>query len=134
MGKRGEINPKLGITDGKMNSELKSSLRQLWRNTSRKIFIRSVRRKDINPATGRGWFVVDCSDCSRVMGVTQKAKRTKKDGSLEKRERSVFEIDHIDGITPMQNPSEALHKYYHDLMYGEMRVLCVECHKKRTFK
>ena len=53
MTKRGEVNPVTGITDGKMRTMLKADLRMTWRNTSRKIFLQSVRRKDTNPKTGR---------------------------------------------------------------------------------
>jgi hypothetical protein len=98
---RGEINPIIGITEGKMRTLLKSALRPIWRNTSRKRFIQAVRHRGTNPKTGRGWFVVTCADCDREMGVNEKEKRIKRDGTLEKREKSVYEVDHIHGITPM---------------------------------
>jgi hypothetical protein len=130
---RGEINPIIGITDGKMRTLLKSALRPIWRNTSRKRFIQAVRHRGTNPKTGRGWFAVTCVDCGREMGVSEKERRTKKDGTLEKRAKSVYEVDHINGITPMTDIKDTLGEYYHDLIYGDMRILCVACHKKRTF-
>jgi hypothetical protein len=63
------------------------------------------------------------------MGVNEKEKRIKRDGTLEKREKSVYEVDHINGITPMTDIKDTLGDYYHDLIYGDMRILCVACHK-----
>ena len=116
-----------------MRTLLKSALRPIWRNTSRKRFIQAVRHRGTNPKTGRGWFVVTCADCGREMGVSEKERRTKKDGTLEKRAKSVYEVDHIHGITPMTDIKDTLGDYYHDLIYGDMRILCVACHKKHTF-
>ena len=130
--KRGTINPVTGITDGKMRTMLKSNLRPIWRNTSRKEFIKSVRRKATNPKTGRLWNVLDCVSCGRVMGVSEKERRVKRDGKLEKKAKSVYEINHIHGITPMTDIKETLGDYWHDLIYGEMEVLCVACHKAET--
>ncbi len=134
MGKRGEIDSLTGITEGKMRTLLKANLRPIWRNTSRKEFLKSVRRKAINPRTGRSWNVVDCADCGRVMGVSEKARRTKKDGGLEKKPKSVYEVDHVDGITPLKDIKETLGDYWHDLIYGDMEIVCVACHKARTAK
>jgi hypothetical protein len=134
MGKRGEVNPVTGITDGKLRTLLKSNLRPIWRNTSRKVFINSVRRKATNPKTGRLWNVLDCSDCGRVMGVSEKARRTKKDGELEKKAKSVYEIDHVDGITPLGDIRETLGDHFYSMIHGRQEVVCVTCHKSRTAK
>jgi len=134
MTKRGQINPVTGITDGKLRTLLKSNLRPIWRNTSRKEFIKSVRRKATNPKTGRLWNVVDCKDCGLVMGVSEKKRRVKRDGTLEKKAKSVYEVDHVNGITPMVDIRETLGEYWHTLIYGEMEIVCVPCHKKRTAK
>jgi hypothetical protein len=45
--KRGEINQVTGITEGKMRTLLKSALRPIWRNTSRKRFIQAVRHRGL---------------------------------------------------------------------------------------
>jgi hypothetical protein len=134
MSKRGQINPATGITDGKMRTLIKSNLRTIWRNTSRKQFILSKRRRAINPKTGRMWNVLDCAECGRVMGVSEKERRVKKDGGLEKRAKSVYEINHIHGIAPLADIRETLGDYWHDLIYGESEVLCVACHKAFTQK
>jgi len=99
---RGEINTVLGMTEGKFRTMIKSALRPCWRNSSRKTFIQSVRQRGINPATGRERFVVVCVDCGKEMGISEKERRTKIDGTLEKRAKSVYEIDHVDGITPSE--------------------------------
>jgi|TARA_Y100000310_G_scaffold75313_1_gene71606 hypothetical protein len=134
MPKRGEINPVTGITDGKMRTLLKSNLRPIWRQTSRKELINAVRYKATNPKTGRLWNVVDCQDCGRVMGVSEKERRVKKDGTLSKKPRSVFEVDHVNGITPLTDIQETLGDFWHDLIYGEQEIVCYACHKQRTAK
>lgn len=130
--KRGQIDPITGKTDGQLRTMLKSALRPIWRNTSRKQFLASVRTRGINPKTGRERYVVTCVDCGREMGVAEKERRKKKDGNLEKRAKSVFEVHHIDGISPMKDIRETSGEYISDLIYGKMEVLCAECHSKHT--
>jgi len=131
---RGVVDPVTGITDGAMRTLLKSNLRPIWRSTSRKTFISSVRRKAINPKTGRLWNVVDCCDCGRVMGVSEKERRPKVDGTLSKKPRSVWECDHVHGITPLHDIQETLGDFWYDMIYGEQEVVCYTCHKERTAK
>ena len=121
-----------GVTEGAMRTLLKSALRPIWRRCSRKVFIESKRYKATNPKTGREWFVVDCCDCGRVMGCSEKERRPLKAGGLSKKARSVFEIHHLDGVTKLGDIRETLGEHYHSLIYGKMEVLCVECHKKET--
>ena len=130
--KRGQINPTTGITDGKLRTLLKSNLRPIWRQTSRKTFINSVRYKAENPKTGRQWNVIDCVDCKRVMGVSEKEKRPLKNGGMSKKARSVFEVHHIDGVTSLGDIRETLGEHFHSLIYGKMEILCVACHAKET--
>ena len=131
---RGEINPVLGMTEGRFRTMVKSALRPCWRNSSRKTFIQSVRTRGINPATGRERFVVVCVDCGKEMGITEKERRKKLDGTLEKRAKIVYEIDHVDGITPLTNVQtlESLTSHFRDMIYGKQEVVCVACHKVRT--
>ena len=130
--KRKQADPVLGVTHGSLRTMLKSALRPIWRRTSRKKFIESVRRHDINPKTGRQRFVVDCVDCGRVMGCSEKERRPLAKGGLSKKERSVFEVDHIDGITPLGDIKETLGPHVHDLLYGKQEIVCYKCHAKRT--
>ena len=131
---RGEINPVLGMTEGKFRTMVKSALRPCWRNSSRKTFIQSVRTRGINPATGRERFVVVCVDCGKEMGITEKERRKKLDGTLEKRAKIVYEIDHVDGITPLTDVQtlETLTAHFRDMIYGKQEVVCVACHKVHT--
>lgn len=131
---RGEIDPITGITDGAMRTLLKSVLRPCWRRTSRKTFIASVRYHSENPKTGRNWFVVDCVDCKRVMGCSEKERRPLVSGGLSKKPRSAYEIDHVDGITPLTDIRKTLGEHFHELIYGKMEVVCYKCHKERTAK
>ena len=101
-----------------MRTLLKSALRPIWRRCSRKVFIESKRYKATNPKTGREWFVVDCCDCGRVMGCSEKERRPLKAGGLSKKARSVFEIDHVDGITPLKDIRETLGPHFHSMIYG----------------
>jgi hypothetical protein len=129
---RGIIDKTTGITDGKMRTLIKSQLRPLWRQTSRKMFINSVRYRSINPATGREHYVVDCADCSRVIGCSEKERRPLAKGGLSKKPRSVYEIDHVDGITPLTDIRLTLGEHFHSMIYGKQDVVCYACHKIRT--
>ncbi len=129
---RGKINPLTGITDGKLRTQIKSNLRPIWRNTTRKVFINSVREHRINEKTGKNAYHVQCKDCGRWMMQTGKERRVKKDGGLEKKAKSLYEVDHVNGITPLTDISETIGQHYHDMMYGKMEIVCVACHKART--
>ena len=67
---------------------------------------------------------MDCSDCGRVMGVSEKERRVKKDGTLSKKPRSVFEIDHVDGITQMGDIRETLGDHLHEMINGRQEAGC----------
>ena len=131
---KGKIDPITGITEGAMRTLLKSVLRPCWRRTSRKTFIASVRYHAENPKTGRNWFVVDCVDCKRVMGCSEKERRPLVSGGLSKKPRSVYEVHHIDGVTPLGDIRETLGEHFHSLIYGKMEIMCVACHAKETAK
>ena len=132
--KRGEKDPVTGITDGAMRTLLKSALRPIWRRCSRKTFIASVRYHATNPKTGRTWYVVDCCDCKRVMGCGEKERRPLAKGGLSKKARSVWEVDHINGITPLTDIKETLGLHFDSMIYGKQEVCCYQCHAKRTAK
>jgi hypothetical protein len=96
------------------------------------MFINSVRYKAENPKTGRQWNVIDCVDCKRVMGVSEKEFRTLKSGGKSKKARSVFEIHHKAGVTSLGDIRETLGEHFYSLIYGEMEVMCVSCHAAQT--
>jgi len=127
-----QIDTVTGITDGAMRTLLRSALRPIWRRCSRRTFINSVRYQATNPKTGRQWNVIDCIDCKRVMGVSEKERRPLKNGGLSKKPRSVFEVHHIIGVTPLGDIRETLGEHFHSLIYGKMAILCVACHAKET--
>ena len=127
-----KIDPVTGITEGAMRTLLKSVLRPCWRRTSRKTFIASVRYHSENPKTGRNWFVVDCADCKRVMGCSEKERRPLKSGGLSKKPRSVYEIDHVDGITPLTDIRKTLGEHFYSMIYGKQEVVCYSCHQARS--
>ena len=134
MSKRGVKDPTTGITEGAMRTLLKSNLRPIWRRTSRRTFIESVRSKATNPKTGREWFAVDCCDCKRVMGCSEKERRPLVNGGLSKSARSVFEVDHVDGITPLTDIEETLGSHFTSMVYGRQEIVCYACHKIRSAK
>lgn len=131
---RGQINQVTGITEGALRTLLKSALRPIWRRTSRRTFIASQRYKATNPKTGREWFVLDCKDCGRVMGCSEKERRPLTKGGLSKKARSVYEIDHVDGITPLTDIRATLGEHLHSMLYGRQEVVCWHCHAKRSAK
>ena len=128
--KRGVINPLLGCTDGVFRTKLRSVLRKIWRDTSRKEFIKRVRQPNIKG--GRHKYIVICETCKREMKLNEMEKRTKKDGSLMKKEMSAYEVDHVEN-----NPKltiQNLGDYINHLFFSEMRILCWRCHKNKTYK
>ena len=130
--KRTPPDPTTGITDGRMRTLLKSNLRPIWRRTSRKMYINSVRYHAENPRTGKNWFVVDCRDCGRVMGCSEKEKRPLVGGGMSKKARGLFEVHHIKGVTSLTNIKETLGLHFDSLIYGEMEILCISFHKLQT--
>lgn len=130
--KRKPADPTTGVTEGKLRTLLKSNLRPIWRATSRRVFIASVRYHAINAKTGRNWYVVDCCDCGRVMGCSEKEKRPLVGGGMSKKARSVFEVDHIDGITPLGDIRLTLGEHFNSMIYGTLEIVCYKCHKQRT--
>lgn len=131
---RGHTDPVTGITEGAMKTLLRSNLRPIWRRTSRKKFLESIRFKSTNPKTGRNWFAVKCAGCGRVMGASEKERRPLVGGGLSKKPRSVFEVHHKAGITQLTNIRKDLGEFWHSMIYGQMEVLCYACHKDETAK
>jgi hypothetical protein len=68
------------------------------------------------------------------MGVSEKERRVKKDGTLSKKARSVFEIDHVNGIVPLGDIRETLGEHFYEMINGKQEVVCYKCHKDRTAK
>lgn len=128
MGKRSTPNPLTGISDGKLNTTLRSALRQIWSRTVKAKYIKGVRYKK------NGRFHVRCAECGREMALADKRKPVNKDGSISKRRpQKLFDVDHIDGITPLSDPIYGLGAYWESMMTGRLQVLCKEkCHREKT--
>lgn len=129
-GKRGQINPMLGITDGRFNSMIRSSLRKIWGYTSRAEFIKSVRVP--NTGTGRHKFVVVCNECGREMKLNEKEYRKRKDGTYMTKPKIVYEVDHVTENPPLHLGN--VDAFINNLFFGEMRILCWQCHDTKTHK
>lgn len=129
MQKRGEINIKLGVTDANLRSQIRSALRKVWRNSSRRTFIELVRK----PFTGIGKFKysVECVKCGRVMGQSEKEREVLSNGKLSKRWKSAYEVNHIHGNAPFLCMAD-LGAYAESLLYGALEILCRKCHKEFT--
>lgn len=120
-------NPLTGITDGKLRTTLRSALRQIWSRTVRKQYVNSVRYK----AGGR--YHVRCVHCRREMALADRERPRNKDGKLSKRRpQKLFDVDHVDGITPLGDPIKDLGSYWESMMTGELQILCKSCHAKKT--
>ena len=130
--KRGEINPKIGCTDGHLRSQIRSALRKVWRNSARRVFLETVRFP-YEGKTGRGKWGVECVECGRKMGYSEKEFRTKKDGTPTKQKKLVYEVNHIgDGNHSFLDIKNDLGMFAYDLLYGEQEILCWKCHGKET--
>jgi len=120
----------LSMTDGDLKGALRSALRKIWTSSTRRIFLEEIRFPD--RSDGAGKWLVQCDECGTVMKLSQKAFGKKADGSPTKREKLVYEVDHLESLTLIDLDKD-LAKYVQDLFYGEMRVLCrYPCHAERT--
>jgi len=105
---------------------IRSALRLVWRNTKRKEHIVSVRFK-----FGKK-FHLHCTGCGALFAMNERDYRIKKDGTKSKKTRLVYEVDHIEGNHPFLSYAD-LGKYAETLFNGKLRVLCVKCHKEKTY-
>jgi hypothetical protein len=128
--KRGEVNPLIGVTDGHLRAQIRSALRKTWRNSSRRVYIQSVRVPYEGKAKFR-WAVL-CAECDHMMGQSEKAYDLKKDGTKTKHRKLVYEVDHITGNPEFTDIVRDLGEYAHSLLYGKLRILCRKCHGERT--
>ena len=126
-----KINPKIGCTDAHLRSQIRSALRKTWRNSSRRVFIESVRFP-YKGKSGRGKWGVKCEECEKVMGVSERFHPTLKSGKKAKRKTLAYQIDHLEGNPPFLDIRKDLGEYAYSLLYGDCRVLCYDCHAKRT--
>ena len=132
MSKRGEINPLLGVTDAQLRTQIRSALRKCWRNSSRRVFIESVRVPYVG--SGRFKYGVVCVHCKRMMGQSEKEFQTLANGKRSKRKSSAYQVDHIAGCPSFTDIVWQLGNYCYSLMYGKLQILCTKCHKKETLK
>lgn len=124
------INPRLGVTDGHLRSQVRSSLRKVWRNSSRRVFIQSKRYKYEGPK--RFKYAVKCVECGCEMGQSEKVYMTKKDGTRTKRKTLAYQVDHLGTNHKFLDIKTDLGPYAHTLLYGDMQILCIECHTGKT--
>lgn len=119
-----EINPKFGITDGKFRSSIRSALREIFRNTRRKEFLKKVRFKRA------GTNHVQCKDCGEIIQFSRKERFTLVSGEKSKRLAVGYEVDHVDGneVLDLKN----LQAYFDSLFYGRLQILCRDCHGRKT--
>lgn len=129
---RGEINPTTGVTNGDLRSKCRSVLRKMWRETSRKEFLKRVRVA--YKGAGRSKYAVICEGCSDKLGFSEKKLFNKVDGTPRKNKTLVYQVDHIDGCHELLNMERDLGKYAQSLIFGELRILCYKCHLAHTKK
>ncbi len=122
---------KLSLTDGDIKSGIRSSLRELWRASTRAVFLEGIRRETL--IEGKHRLSVKCKECKRVMWIGAKERVKLKNGKLSKKAKSVFQVDHVHGCHPFTE-YEDLGKFAKDLFHGELRVLCYSCHQSHTDK
>lgn len=128
--KRGEINPILGVSDGNLRAQIRGALRKVWRNSSRRVYIESIRIPYEGKASFK-WAVV-CEECGHLMGQSEKSYMIKKDGSKTKNRKLAYEVDHIDDNPEFLDILNDLGSYAHSLLYGKLRILCRMCHSSRS--
>lgn len=124
-------NQKLLMTDQKFMGMIVNMLREHFRNTRRRAFIEESRLPYKGPLPGT--FSIQCEECDREMTTGEKVVLKYKTGKREGQtyERSVFDIDHKFGITPLKT-FEDIEAFCNDLFHGPLQVLCKECHTEKT--
>lgn len=125
-----KTNPATGITDAALRSQCRSALRKTWRATSRKKFLEGARVP--HEGAGRGKYDVICEQCGKRMGFSEKKLLNKVDGTPRKSKTLVYNVDHIDGCHELLDIKRDLGEYAHSLIFGKMRILCMECHTQHT--
>lgn len=129
-GKRGVINPVVGVTDAAFRAKISSAMRKLWQSTSRAQFIKSVRRP-YKGTNGRYKYGVTCNKCDKEIGLSEKVEVTNKSG--KKRLTSAYQVDHISQNSSLRDISD-VGDYCLTLFFGEMQILCYDCHKGKTLQ
>lgn len=127
---KSKINPKLGLSDAALRSQIRSALRKVWRLSSRRKFLEKVRVPHEGP--GRGRYDVICAKCDKRMGFSEKITPTNADGTKRKRPTLAYQVDHLHGNPPFLDIEKDLGAYANSLIFGEMRVVCYECHQEIT--
>lgn len=120
----------LSMTDNDLKAEIRNQMRKIWTTSVRRIFLQNVRFK-IN-RNNRSVWAVSCARCSEEMPTSQKEKVVLKSGKLSKLPKLLFEIDHIEANPPFVNILEDIGPWINNMFYGKLRVLCRDCHAKRT--
>ena len=127
---KSKIDPTIGITPAALRSKIRSALRKVWRETTRRQFMIGARVPHEGP--GRGKYDVICELCGKRMGFSEKAIMTNKDGTKRKSPSLVYNVDHIDGNARFLDIDTDLGAYVTSLIYGKLRILCVPCHSEHT--
>jgi len=126
----GKTNPWIGMTNSRFKILISSNLRKTHGMSVRSQFVNSVQR----PYAGSGRFKlgVDCVDCNKHFGKSEKVTVIGKNG--RKRTTAAYQVDHVYGIHPLKDLTEDLSQHVADMMYGELQVLCYHCHQDKSIK
>ena len=130
MAKRGVINPTIGVTDANLRSQIRSAIRKVWRNSSRRVFLESIRFP-YGGKSGKGKYGVKCVSCGRVMGYSEKEHVALKNGKLSKKPKLAYQVDHITDPPAFLTMAD-LSGYAEALIYADLRILCFKCHADKT--
>ena len=115
--------------DPRRKRVIRSDLRKLWQNTYRGDFIKKVRVPYNGP--GKYQFGVVCEFCNKHMGQSEKGHVTLASGKKSTKPKLLYQVDHIENTPPLETKDDIM-KYTKSLFFGEMRILCYECHIKRV--
>lgn len=127
---RGVRNPITGVTDAQLRTQIKGALRRVWYKSARRVLING--RKFRHVKGGKEIWAVKCEECDKTMGLYEKKRHRKNDGTLEKRRSLVFEIDHVEGVSSFTDIERDIVDYTNTLIFGPLKLLCHSCHKDRT--
>lgn len=115
--------------ENEMRLKLCKALRLVWVSTTKRDFIKDIRQPNRGPENFR--FRVTCRECRKTDGITEKYHTINADGRKSKKPKIWFNVDHRNGIEPLVTLDD-LTPHAKDLFFGEMQILCINCHKKKT--
>ena len=129
MGKRGEVNPIYGVTDSVFFSQLRSSIRSIWRNSKPRKDCILAARIPCQDGSRKKWQIV-CADCGTKYYLNEKITVPTADGKKMKTVKA-FVVHHKIECGQLKSFADLSDFAERTFCKPEfLEVLCWKCHTK----